>query len=111
MSVATGEEKISGLGFSPSEPMTVENVAEALGPPDAVATIPTGLPEAPRSVMLLFYDRFLTRVLLPEQETYVYLLGRATPIERVVYFDKSTFESARSHATPWAGFGEYTAGD
>lgn len=104
-------EGITTLGYSPSEPLTVGMVVEALGPPDAVAAIPSGLPEAPRSAMLLFYDRSLTRLLLPEQETRVYRLEAATLVERVVYFERSAFHSLRTGATPWAGFGEYPAGE
>jgi len=105
------EEAITGLGYSPTEPLTVGTVVEALGPPDAVATIPSGLPEAQRSVMLLFYDRSLTRLLLPEQEGRVYRLESATLVQRVVYFERNAFQSFRTGTTPWAGFREYRAGE
>jgi hypothetical protein len=111
VSAGSEEDRVTTLGFSPSEQMTLQDVVDALGPPDGVVTVRTGSPEAQRSVMMLFYDRMLTRLLLPEQEAPAYMLDPAIAVERVVYFDQDAFEGVRHPSAPWAGFVEYKAAD
>jgi len=104
---APAEAWVDGVGFSASAPMTIGDIVDALGPPNGVIVISTGIPESTRSTMLLFYDRLQTRILLPEQKGTLYLVEPTTPVERIVYFDEGTFVVRRSSATNWAGFTAY----
>jgi hypothetical protein len=109
VAVSREQENVEALGYSPSIPLTVRMLVDGLGPPDALRVIPSGLPEHQRATMLVYYDQSYTRILLPEETGVVYHLEEDTPVERVVYLEKTSFDRNRADASEWAGFGEYAS--
>lgn len=103
-------ELVGAVGFSTVAPVTVESAVGSLGEPDWVSAIPTGVPEAPKVVLLLYFDDYSTRLLLPEQDGRGYLLQADTPLERILYMARAEYLASRGTGGPWTGYGIYNAG-
>ncbi len=102
------QDIVSGIGFTPSEKITVSEVYRKFGAPDGVSVVGLGLPESkPRSSMTLYYDRWFVKLNLPEQASNAYDLASNIKVESISYFDKLSYETIRQYASGWAGFGTY----
>ena len=104
------EDIVNGVGFHPSQTVTVEEIIERYGEPDAISVEYSGLPhDSYNTVMMLYYDDIYTRLLLPEQESDVFELRPSVEVQTVVYFDRATYaETRQRHSTDWNGYGKYS---
>jgi len=110
VSVFKDQENVQALGYCPSVTLAMGDIVDGLGPPDAVRVVSSGLPEHQRLTMMVYYDRPFVRILLREEAGSSYRLDEQTPVERVVYLEKTFFEQDRTEGSKWAGFGEYKLG-
>jgi hypothetical protein len=109
ISFQSDKDVVDGIGYSVSEPITVGDVIDFYGEPDAVFVEYTGLPhDYYNTVMMLYYDDIYTRLLLPEQESGVFNISSSIVIANIAYFGKDSYRRTRQryHAI-WNGYGQY----
>ena len=110
--VAYDKQLVEGVGFSPWENITVQDVIEKYGTPDQVNVIFVSLPDNPfRTSVNLSYDRLFTILALPEQDGREYVITPSTKILQIAYYAESKYQDIRDAtsrvATAWRGFGTY----
>jgi hypothetical protein len=100
---------VDTIGFDPSESIFVHDVIEKYGQPDLVQATPSGIPEAPMTTMLLFFDSIKMRVHLPAINGEEYAVSYQTEVEWVTYLDDPLYLDLRanSYSQPWAGYDTY----
>lgn len=108
VSFRKGTKTVEDLGFVPSQKITLEAVIAKLGAPDRVFVVPSGLPEHPRTVMLLYYDNLKTIVNLAEQDGITFVVQPSLAIKTIGYSDRDSYEASRRFAQyDWKGYVEY----
>jgi hypothetical protein len=106
-------EYVNVISFAPTATLEVEAIIEKYGPPDIVEVISDMLstPEHNHLRMGFFYNKLLTYIRLETQETFsAYSLGETIKVNRIVYFNKSAYENAKTvskHSVQWKGYGLY----
>jgi hypothetical protein len=101
------EEVVEDLGFNPSEEITVGEVIKHFGKPDSVKVTASGLPEYPHTVMILYFNKIRTNIVLPIQEGITYRVEASTPIENIGYSSNKTYKPSDLRYLDWVGYGEY----
>jgi hypothetical protein len=108
ISFQLGTDIVYAVGFRPSQKITVEDVITKYGKPDSVSVLPSGIPEDPHTVMLLYYNRMNTRLNLPDQTGITFLVKPSTEVENIAYFDVDRYEKFLRHSfQKWEDYGEY----
>jgi hypothetical protein len=100
-------EIVEGIGFNPSQEITVAEVIEQYGEPNSVRVVARGVPEYPHTVMILFFDSIRTDLVLPEQEGIIYRVEATTAIENIGYSSDTTYKPSSLPYPDWVGYGEY----
>ena len=97
------------IGINPTGSLTVGNVVQIYGEPDAVQVKPDTLPEEqPQTVIWLYFDNIYTSLVLPVQAGTTYHVDANTLVKNIGYLDKTTYELLRQKYTePWLGYGDY----
>ena len=99
---------VSGIGFRPSEAITVEDMIEKYGEPDAVLVSTIGIPEGQYQIgMNLYYDKFYGDIRLNEQDGGTFTLTPSTIIVNIGYADEAWYSEVRNRLQQWKGYGEY----
>lgn len=101
------EKIVSGISFTPTQVITVEQTFKKYGEPSGVSVISwTEEGEKPRKIfMALYYNEMKTRITLPIQVSENYKVLPSTPIEAISYVDIPWWSS--NEVKPWNHFGEY----
>jgi hypothetical protein len=102
-----GTDIVSIVGFKPSSKLTVKGVISKYGNPDSVTVTASGLPEHPRTVMVLYYDKIYTNLVLTEQEGVEFEVIADTEIENIGYSDQADYNLSNRYAFKWNGYGKY----
>jgi hypothetical protein len=110
--VTYNKHLVEGVGFSPLEDITVQEVIEKYGPPDQVDVFLVSLPDYPYRVgASLSYDRLQTVLGFPEKDGRDYAINPNSKITSVAYYTKSKYQYLRDAtsggAVPWGGFKTY----
>jgi hypothetical protein len=99
---------VAGVGFKPSQTITVEEVISKYDAPNAVLVTAVGIPEnEPHTVMTLYYDDLNVNLSLIEQKAGIYELTPTTRIENIAYSDQPSYESIRRYSQEWNGYSKY----
>ena len=99
---------VAGLGFRPTQRITVEDIIEKYGEPNAVQVVGLGLPESnPQTTMTLYYDSWNMSLRLSDQASITYELEPDVQVENIAYSDKRSYERYRQYSSGWHGFGSY----
>jgi hypothetical protein len=109
-----GTDLVGGIGFRPTQQLTVEMVIEKYGEPDAVsvASIWFNWEKQPTTSMALVYDDLDATIRLGEQEGNIFQVTPVTIIESIGYSDHTfpsieEYESGINYLSSWHGYGEY----
>lgn len=102
-----GEDLVSGIGFSPSQNINVDEVIRKYGNPDGIFIAVLGIEMQPPVTALLYFNRENMIIHLPEQNSTSYNLQPNTPIERIVYLEQAEYETNKDSIQAWKGFGNY----
>ncbi len=107
--VSTDSKKVVTrlIAFDPPETLTVGMVVDRLGYPDAVGVNAFLSGDEQRSLMFLYYQNGLIRLILPEQEGAKYRLDKDTRVFTIIYNEEGFFVELLGPTVPWAGFGRY----
>lgn len=104
----TGTDIVAGIGFRPSESITLEQVIARYGTPDAVLVTPGGLPEYEQSIaMSIYYDDIFAFLSLGEQESMTFVVKPQIQLVNIAYSESHDYETVRQYGSAWHGFGEY----
>jgi len=82
---------VDSIGYYPNITITVEEIILKHGAPDAIQVIPTSIPEAPKTAILLMFDELRMRIIPPEIDGREYFISGSTEIESVNYFDETLY--------------------
>lgn len=109
VSFASSTNIIIGIGYYPDSDISIEKLIVKHGDPDVVTVIPSGIPEAPSSTILLFFDKLNMRIRLPEVIAVDYPITKSTKVELVNYFGDTLYSEQRDSmfSQPWKGYGTY----
>jgi hypothetical protein len=113
VSIAIGADPstliVDGIQYTPSIPITVEEILKKYGNPSFIYVSSGDIPEAPTISTLLLWDSIRMRVDLPETEEQSHLLENTTRIEWIIFLDETSYTSltASGYAQPWKGYGSY----
>lgn len=101
---------VNGIGYYPDSSIYVEEIILEHGAPDSIQVIPTGIPEAPKIVVLLLFDTLKMRIILPEIDGREYSVTSSTKIELVNYFDDTIYAEINGDlfSQSWKGYTTYT---
>ncbi len=104
-----GSDMVSHIGFKPSDELTVADVIRSFGEPNAVFVTRGGIPEYPKTAIILYYNEIKTSLVLPDQEGLKYFIKPSTPIENIGYSEPELYEVEISTfpIEKWTGYGEY----
>jgi hypothetical protein len=102
-----GTDIVSVIGFEPSQKITVGEVIAKYGDPDSVLVTASGLPEHPRSVMVVYYDRISASLRLVKQEGFEFAVATNTQIDNIGYSDQAAYDLAKRYTFKWNGYGKY----
>jgi hypothetical protein len=94
------------VSFNPSETVTVGDVVDRYGPPEWVSVTPSGLPERPKSAMVIHFDAFNATLSLGVQ-VGLFTVSSSSPIEAVGYSDDEAYALSRQYSVKWRGYGTY----
>ncbi len=99
---------VRGLGFRPSNEITIEEVISKIGEPDGLLVYPGGIPEAPEITIQILYINISTRLSLPSEKWPGYLLEPSALITNIAYsIDYDVSIKSNSFYQEWKGYGEY----
>ena len=102
------EDIVSGIGFRPSQKITVEEIVSKYGDPSSVQVSMQGIPEGElHATMMLFYDEMRINIVLPEQDFGPYVINGDLPVENVGYSDQASYKPFRQYSQIWHGYGDY----
>jgi len=100
------------INFTPSTPISLQQVIDTYGPPDLIAIYDTNLPEYATVLRAdLFFDEIRTILSPPEQEGETINISAETSITGIIYSSIDEYESfAKLEGNvPWKGYGLYPA--
>ncbi len=98
---------VSTISFKPSQEITVSEIIQNYGEPEAVIALPQDMDvESPYNMTLLFLSKNMI-IGLPEQGTKYFDLEQTTIIRGASYYFKSVFEENDIFNQPWKGYGKY----
>jgi len=100
---------VDSIGYYPDNAIYIREIISKYGTPDSTHVVPSGIPEAPTTVMLLFFDKLGMRIRLPENDGGNYTIVSTTTVELVNYFDKTNYAEVKENqfSQPWKGYGTY----
>ena len=100
---------VDGIGYVPDSTLSVEEIIAKYGNPDIITVTPSGIPEAPATTVLLFFDRLNMRIRLPEVLEVDYLVTNSSKVELITYFDGTHYSAQKDgmFSQPWIGYGAY----
>jgi len=100
---------VNGVGYYPEHPISLDQIISTYGSPDTIQVIPTSIPEAPKTVILLMFDELRMRIRLPEIDGTEYFVSASIEVELVNYFDYIIYAAMNKnvYAQSWNGYGVY----
>lgn len=100
---------VDRIGYEPSNTIFLRDVIAKYGSPELVHVIPTGIPEAPTTDTLLFFDEWEMRIRLPTVDGMNYIVSGSSEVELVNYFDETLYNELRQnvYSQPWGGYATY----
>ena len=99
---------VSGIGFSPSYDIMLDEIINKYGAPDSVWVTPLGLPESePKTSMMIYYDHWLMDIRLAEADAATYRLEPSTKVTNIGYHDENSYKAVKRYYTNWKGYGIY----
>jgi hypothetical protein len=107
--------KVTTIAFSPSQRITMRQVIQEYGEPNAVGVdvFKAGYSNSGDKTtvwMDIFFDDIRTIIHMPEQEGEQYILDEESPIGGIAYLGQDKWGSKRLLAKPWNGFHPYEGG-
>lgn len=105
---------VEGIGFYPSKQITVEEVIDKYGEPDAVkvASIWFNWEDRPETTMMLYFFDINTVIDLGSQDGVIFNLKPSSQIQSISYSmivspSGDGDETGPKYISPWHGYGEY----
>ncbi len=97
---------VNGVGFNPSQVITLNDIIGKYGNPDGVFVTASGIDNTPPIVALLYFNTENMIVYLPEQNSTQYNLQPDILIESIQYLEQSDYLFNFRSAKPWKGYGK-----
>jgi len=98
---------VSTITFTLSQEITVSEIIQNYGEPEAVIALPQDMDvESPYNMTLLFLSKNMI-IGLPEQDTNYFDLEQTTLIHGASYYFKNVYEENDIFNQPWKGYGKY----
>ncbi len=102
---------VDTVNFSPVHKITMQDVIERYGLPNAVEVLDlTLLPESPETNMIIFFDGIKAAFILSSQKSLMYSLKPSTKVVDVVYLDAYAYDefiASTKYKANWTGYGTY----
>ncbi len=97
------------LGYILDRTISVQEIISKYGRPDSVHVIGSGIPEAPATTVVLYFDKINTDIRLPEVTGVNYPVASTTKIDLVTYQDNMGYAELKdsTFSQPWKGYGIY----
>lgn len=99
---------VDSIGYYPNMDISIGELILKYGSPNTLHVIPSGIPEAPTTAILLFFDALKMRVHLPEVDATEYAVSNLSKVEYIDFFDESLYSelTVNMFSQTWDGYGD-----